>query len=125
MCKKTDLKSQKINFIGQFFYEKIQKNHLLSYFKNLLEKYKNIIISPIAKNPNKARSCGLINLKLFDSIAKKLSPIIFKDLQAVAKPNIVKIIDRRTIIPKDFIFIDKAPKIPIRGRDKNMLRIVQ
>ena len=125
MCKKTDLKSQKINFIGQFFYEKIQKNYLLSYFKNLLEKYKNIIISPIAKNSNKARSCGLINLKLLDSIAKKLSPIIFKDLQAVAKPNIVKIIDRRTIIPKDFIFIDKAQKIPIRGRDKNMLRIVQ
>ena len=62
------------------FYEKYREIYLFSYFKNLLEKYKNIIISPIAKNPNKARLCGLINQKLLDSIAKKLSPIIFKDL---------------------------------------------
>lgn len=28
--------------------------------------FKNIIISPIAKNPNKAKEYGHINLRLFD-----------------------------------------------------------
>ena len=65
-----------------------------------------------------------IYLKLLASIAKKLSPTIFKDLKAVAKPKIVKIVDKRTIIPKDLILIARAPNIPIIGRDKSMDRII-
>ncbi len=63
-----------------------------------------------------------MNLKLLASIAKKLRPTIFKDLKALANPNMVKIVDRRTVIPKDLILMARAPKIPIIGRASKMLR---
>ena len=99
-------------------------NQLCSYFKNLLGRYKEIIISPVAKKANSPKSYVFIYLKLLDSIAKKLRPIIFKDLYVVANPSIVNMLERSTIIPKDFIFIAREPKIPIIGSDKKMLTII-
>ena len=78
--------------------------------------------SPRAKALSKTKSCGFMNLKLLASIAKKLRPTIFKDLKALANPNMVKIVDRRTVIPKDLILMARAPKIPIIGRASKMLR---
>lgn len=78
--------------------------------------------SPRAKALSKTKSCGFMNLKLLASIAKKLRPTIFKDLKALAKPNMVKIVDKSTIIPKDLILMERAPKIPIIGRASKMLR---
>ena len=87
----------------------------------MLERYRNIINSIAAKRVSKPKSCAFIYLKLLASIAKKLSPTSFKDLNAVANPNIVKMLDKRTVIPKDFILMASDPKIPIIGRANNML----
>lgn len=78
--------------------------------------------SPRAKTLSKTKSCGFMNLKLLASIAKKLRPTIFKDLKALAKPNMVNIVDKSTMIPKDLILMERAPKIPIIGRASKMLR---
>lgn len=86
--------------------------------------YKNVINSTIAKRDSNFKSFVFINLKLLDSIAKKLRPIIFSCLYAVINPNIVKILDKSTVIPNDFIFIAIAPKSAIIGIDKNMLMII-
>ena len=106
------------------FFDLPFKNHLFSYFKNLFDSHKNPSNSTRAKTNNKTKSCGFMNLKLLDSIAKKLSPTIFKDLKALAKPNMVKIVDKSTMIPKDLILMARAPKIPIIGRANKILRPV-
>lgn len=100
------------------------KNYLFSYFKNLLERYRHRMHSPRAKRANNPRSCGFIYLKLLDSMAKKLRPIIFKDLKVVANPRMVKALDKRTMIPKDLILMARAPKIPTIGRANKMLRLI-
>lgn len=58
----------------------IFQHHLFSYFKNLFDSHKNPSNSTRAKINNSVKSCGFMNLKLFDSTAKKLRPTIFKDL---------------------------------------------
>ena len=92
---------------------------MVSYFKNLFDRYRNIINSPTAYSVNSIISCEFIYLKWFDSIERKLRPIIFIDLYAVANPNIVKTVDNSTVIPKDFILMASASNIPITGSSGN------